>query len=118
MAFAFCSQVLSDPILTVRPQFVMAGRTVYVLCRVPRNEANRSVRYGLDPYAVSSRDINGIDGPAVFEKYIEDVGCPGPAEAFCEVTRNDGKKQRSVRPIEVKGCAGEDSDSGFTDSTP
>lgn len=118
LALLLTVQSYAEPALTVRPRFVFRGGTVHLLCRVPRDAANRSVRYGLDPDAVSNRDINGLEGPGVFEKFIEDVGCPGPADAFCEVTRNDGKTQRSVQPVEVKGCDTDDSEFGSISSTP
>lgn len=91
----------------------MKGGTVHIVCKVPRDAQNRAVRFGLDPDSISSREINGEDGPVFFDKYVEEVGCPGPAEAICDVSRADGKTQRASQTVEVKGCSGDDDFESF-----
>lgn len=94
--------------LTVRPLAATTGATVHVMCRIPRREENRSISFGLEG-RLSTRQIDGMDGPITFQKYINDVGCPSPQVARCELTDNFGKKITRLQEVKIIGCP-EDSD--------
>ena len=87
--------------VVVFPTSIAEGATARVACRVARHPENRAVRWGVELWGASSRDLAGDRAPLwTGDLWLAGAPCDaGPA--FCEVTRTDRATVRSVAPVVV-----------------
>lgn len=96
--------MLSAPRVSIRAtQVVMSGGTILVTCKVPRNVNNRTLRFGVDGYSTSTKQLDGDQARVTWQMFVEHMPCDiGPA--FCEVVTAGGRVDRVELPVTVAAC--------------
>lgn len=101
VAFAAVPRVTID----VNPRAVMAGGTIRLRCRVPRDEHNRKLEFGVDGYVSSQYDLEGAEARVTWERLVDHVPCDaGPA--YCAVRTDDGRWTQARQDLTIGGCEG------------
>lgn len=105
VAAVLAGTVATTPRVTidVMPRTLLAGGSIRLRCRVPRDAANRRLEFGVEGYRSSQEDLDGENARVFWETIIEHVPCdPGPA--YCAVQTNQDKWYRAAADLTVAGC--------------
>lgn len=88
----------------VSPAIVMKGQAFWLTCRVPRDEHNRTLEYGVANLRPGSqRQLDGEQAPITWKILVERTPCDaGPA--YCAVKTDDGRWTKAQQPLNVVGC--------------
>lgn len=97
--------LLATPALriTVSPAALFAGRPLTLTCRVTPDPMNRQLRYGLQDFTESRRDLEGADAPVTWQVTYPHTPC-GTDAAFCQVIRADASHVEVFATLLVAGC--------------
>lgn len=83
----------------VAPRVVPEGEQARVTCRVPRNEENRRLEFGLLGSNASSEDLDGEDAAITYRKWFR-VVCQDDT-AYCAVRKASGHVEVVKAPLVV-----------------
>lgn len=85
------------------PQAVMVGQGVGLTCKVTPHPDNRQLRMGFKMWQTSTRQLEGEAAPITWNQIFNRIPCD-PGEAFCLLTRADGKTFGATIEVAVGGC--------------
>lgn len=88
--------------VAVSPTVMLAGHAVRVTCHLPKDATNRWLRFGVEGWTDSLRQVDGEDAPLTWTLDLSHVPC-GVEQAFCEVTRTTCAERVTTR-LAVAGC--------------
>lgn len=88
--------------VSVSPSVMLAGRSVRVTCHLPKDASNRWLRFGIEGWTQSLRQVDGEDAPMTWSLELSPVPC-GVEQAFCEATRTACVERATTRLV-VAGC--------------
>lgn len=90
--------------IKVRPQVLMKGSAFWLTCRVPKDEHNRMLEYGVVDYRPGSqRQLEGAQAQITWQVLVERTPC-GVGPAYCAVQTDDGRWARAELSLNVAGC--------------
>src|SRR6185369_5210056 len=75
--------------VSVSPQAMLVGATVRVTCHLPRDASNRWLRFGIEGWTETLRQVDGDDAPITWTLTAMHAPC-GAELAFGEVQRLGG----------------------------
>lgn len=90
------SIVVGNPVM-------QAGQTLRILCKVPKNPANRWLAYGILDFTQSIRQLDGDNAPIFWYIEMPNVPCD-VSEAYCSVQSQGNTPETASQPIHVE-CA-------------